>query len=157
MTINFGMLPSLISKFSTDFFQCSRFFKIMKIFCGKNQCYLQDKGKLKSAFARLVRCLSLLPCNKRNIETCEKTFTGQGILHAFEPDVPTESAGMGEHLYLSIDHAVGFFVYGIRQGKPSLHGGPDGAIWDQTVSSVLMKRFFNVFPLKATHNLSAKV
>ncbi|KAK2639319.1 hypothetical protein Ddye_027114 [Dipteronia dyeriana] len=38
----------------------------------KNQCYLQDKGKLKSAFAGLVRCLSLLPCNKRSIETREK-------------------------------------------------------------------------------------
>ncbi|KAK3227006.1 hypothetical protein Dsin_006868 [Dipteronia sinensis] len=160
----------------------------------KNQCYLQDKGKLKSTFAGLVRCLSLLPCNKRNIETCEKTFSGQGILHAFEPDVPTESAGFSpiikklkdlvpvlvncfqefiplvhsmllldtqsfdcmHYILQSIDHAVGFFIYGIRKGKPSLHGGPDGAIWDQTISSVLLKRFFNMFPLNATHNLSEK-
>ncbi|KAI9154580.1 hypothetical protein LWI28_028392 [Acer negundo] len=155
----------------------------------KNQCYLQDKGKLKSAFAGLVSCLSLLPCNKRNIQTCEK-----GILHAFEPDVPTESAGFSpiikklkdlvpvlvncfqefiplvhsmllldtqsfdcmHYILQSIDLAVGFFVYGIRQGKPTLHGGQDGAIWDQTISLVLLKRFFNLFPLNATHNLSEK-
>ncbi|KAK0587618.1 hypothetical protein LWI29_025899 [Acer saccharum] len=161
----------------------------------KNQCYLQDKGKLKSSFAGLVRCLSLLPCNKRSIEICEKTFTGQGILHAFEPYVPTESAGFSpiinklkdlvpvlvncfqefiplvhsmllldtqsfdcmHYILHSIDLAIGFFVYGIRQGKPTLHGGPDGAIWDQTISSVLLKRFFNVFPLNATHNLSEKL
>ncbi|KAK1562182.1 hypothetical protein Q3G72_007583 [Acer saccharum] len=155
----------------------------------KNQCYLQDKGKLKNAFAGLVRCLSLLPCDKRNIQTCEK-----GILHAFEPDVPTESAGFSpiikklkdlvpvlvncfqefiplvhsmllldtqsfdciHYILQSIDLAVGFFVYGIHQGKPALHGGQDGAIWDQTISLVLLKRFFNVFPLNATHNLSEK-
>ncbi|KAK2653440.1 hypothetical protein Ddye_013296, partial [Dipteronia dyeriana] len=57
---------------------------------------------------------------------------------------------------LSIDLAIGFFVYGIGQGKPTLQGGPDGAIWDQTISSVLLKRLFNVFPLNATHNLSEK-
>ncbi|KAH7554167.1 hypothetical protein JRO89_XS12G0124800 [Xanthoceras sorbifolium] len=160
----------------------------------QNQCYLQDKGKLKSALAGLVRCLSLLPCNKRNTESCEKNFTGQRILHAFEPDVPTESAGFSliikkpkdlvpvlvncfqefiplvhsmllldtqsfdcmHYILQSIDLAVGFVVYGIRQGKPALHGGPDVAIWDQTISSVLLKRFFNVFPLNATHNLSEK-
>lgn len=38
----------------------------------KNQYYLQDKGKLKVALSGLVRCLSMLPCNKREVHSCEK-------------------------------------------------------------------------------------
>ncbi|KAF3969199.1 hypothetical protein CMV_006986 [Castanea mollissima] len=57
------------------------------------QFYVQDKGKLKSVLAGLVYCLSLVPCNKKEVDSCEKNEAGQGMLHAFEPDVPTESAG----------------------------------------------------------------
>lgn len=38
----------------------------------KNQYYLQDKSKLKIALSGLVRCLSLLPCNQREADSCEK-------------------------------------------------------------------------------------
>ncbi|XP_068315026.1 uncharacterized protein [Pyrus communis] len=57
------------------------------------QFFLEDKGKLKTALAGLELCLSLLPCNKREAGSCGKNGAGQGILHAFEPDVPAKSAG----------------------------------------------------------------
>ncbi|KAA8518460.1 hypothetical protein F0562_015934 [Nyssa sinensis] len=57
----------------------------------KNQFYLQEKGKLKNALAGLVRCLSLLPCSKREDDSlCQKDIAAQGILHAFEPDLPND-------------------------------------------------------------------
>lgn len=58
----------------------------------KNQFYLQDKGKLKNALAGLERCLSLLPCNEKG-DSCEKKIASQGILHAFERDVPKDPSG----------------------------------------------------------------
>ncbi|XP_024029744.1 uncharacterized protein LOC21385805 isoform X1 [Morus notabilis] len=59
----------------------------------KNKFYLQEKGKLKTALFGLVRCLSLLPCDRREADVCEKKDAGQRVLHAFEPDLPTESDG----------------------------------------------------------------
>ncbi|XVF76107.1 hypothetical protein PTKIN_Ptkin13bG0239200 [Pterospermum kingtungense] len=56
----------------------------------KNQFYLEDKGKLKTTLSGLVRCLSLLPSKKPE---AEKDTSGDGIIHAFEPDAPTENAG----------------------------------------------------------------
>ncbi|XWS59392.1 hypothetical protein CRYUN_Cryun08bG0117800 [Craigia yunnanensis] len=55
-----------------------------------NQFYLEDKGKLKSTLSGLVRCLSLLPSKKPE---SEKNISGDRIIHAFEPDAPTENAG----------------------------------------------------------------
>lgn len=60
----------------------------------KNQFYLQDKGKLKNALAGLVRCLTLLPCNTREVvSSFEENLAGQRVLHAFEPDLPKDPAG----------------------------------------------------------------
>lgn len=59
----------------------------------KNKFYLQEKGKLRTALSGLVRCLSLLPCNRREAESCEKKDAKQKVLHAFEPDLRTESDG----------------------------------------------------------------
>ncbi|XP_022147799.1 uncharacterized protein LOC111016649 [Momordica charantia] len=59
----------------------------------KNQFYLQDKGKLKNALTGLVQCLSLLPCNKREIGSSKNNVVDEGMLHAFESHVPTESTG----------------------------------------------------------------
>ncbi|XP_055961555.1 uncharacterized protein LOC126676537 isoform X2 [Mercurialis annua] len=58
----------------------------------KNQFYLEDKGKLKDVLAGLVRCLSLLPSNITESVSIEKKVIDQKMLHAFEPDMPTESA-----------------------------------------------------------------
>ncbi|GAV57315.1 Ipi1_N domain-containing protein [Cephalotus follicularis] len=58
----------------------------------KNQFYIEEKGKLKNVLDGLVRCLSLLPCDKKEIYSCEKNVAGQGILQAFESDVPTETS-----------------------------------------------------------------
>ncbi|XWS56064.1 hypothetical protein CRYUN_Cryun09bG0054800 [Craigia yunnanensis] len=55
-----------------------------------NRFYLEDKGKLKSTLSGLVRYLSLLPSKKPE---SEKNTSGDGIIHAFEPDVPKENAG----------------------------------------------------------------
>ncbi|XP_034224935.1 uncharacterized protein LOC117634806 isoform X2 [Prunus dulcis] len=59
----------------------------------RNQFYLEDKKKLKTALAGLGQCLSLLPCNKREVSSLEKNDAGQRMLHAFEPDLPAKSAG----------------------------------------------------------------
>ncbi|GAY32934.1 hypothetical protein CUMW_004800 [Citrus unshiu] len=164
----------------------------------KNQFYLEDKAKLRSALAGLVRCLSLLPCNKRKVDSSEENVAGQKILHAFELDMPAESSGFSSitkklkdlvpvlvncfqdffpsvhHMPLldaqsfdcmhsilqSIDLVVGFFGYGIHQGKPASqlsYEGPDEAIWDHTISSLLLKKLFGVFPLNPTNHLSEKV
>lgn len=61
----------------------------------KNQFYLQDRGKLKSTLAGLACCLSLLPCNKRDDDfAIENVVADRRILHAFELDVPKDSAGI---------------------------------------------------------------
>ncbi|XP_043726037.1 testis-expressed protein 10 homolog [Telopea speciosissima] len=61
----------------------------------KNQTYLQDKGKLKSALVGLVRSLSLLPCNERKADPSdEKVLDTQRTLHAFELEVPMKHTGI---------------------------------------------------------------
>ncbi|XP_058205322.1 uncharacterized protein LOC131319180 isoform X2 [Rhododendron vialii] len=60
----------------------------------KNQFYLQDKGKLKTALAGLVHCLLLLPSIKEDHGSSRETVVAaQGILHAFEPEAPKDPAG----------------------------------------------------------------
>lgn len=163
----------------------------------KNQFYVQEKGKLKSVLAGLVCCLSLVPCNKKEVDSCEKNEAGQGMLHAFAPDVPTESAGFPliikklkdlmpvlvncfqDFISLvhtmpvldaqsfdcmlgilqSMDIAVKFFIYGTNKGKSEYqppHGVPDVTVWDENLSSLLMKKVLQVFPLNPTHELSEK-
>ncbi|XP_042501520.1 uncharacterized protein LOC122079264 isoform X2 [Macadamia integrifolia] len=61
----------------------------------KNQTYLQDRGKLKSALVGLVRGLSLLPCNERKADSSdEKVLDTQRTLHAFELEVPMKHTGI---------------------------------------------------------------
>ncbi|XP_038692073.1 testis-expressed protein 10 homolog isoform X2 [Tripterygium wilfordii] len=158
-----------------------------------NQFYLQDKGKLRNALACLVNCLLLLPCNKRDVESNEEKAAEKRILHGYEPDSPSKSAGFSfifhklrdlvavlvncfqdfvplAHslpvldsqsydcmlsIVQSIDLAVMFYVRWIPKSA-SLYGVADAAIWDQTLSSVLIKKLFIVFPLNSTHHLSAK-
>ncbi|KAK6147635.1 hypothetical protein DH2020_018547 [Rehmannia glutinosa] len=65
----------------------------------KNQ-FLDDKSKLKSILAGLIRCLSLLPCNERDHSAAKNVFSGEldipahDILHAFEPEVAREPIGL---------------------------------------------------------------
>uniref|UniRef100_A0A2P2M584 Testis-expressed sequence 10 protein isoform X2 n=1 Tax=Rhizophora mucronata TaxID=61149 RepID=A0A2P2M584_RHIMU len=59
----------------------------------KSQFYLQDKGKLKTVLTGLLHCLSLLPSDKGR-GPLEKNVPSRGVLHAYEPDVSTESAGI---------------------------------------------------------------
>ncbi|XP_019055083.1 PREDICTED: testis-expressed sequence 10 protein homolog isoform X2 [Nelumbo nucifera] len=57
----------------------------------KNHIYLQDRSKLKNALVGLVRCLSLLPCNRRTVDpSYGKNTETQGSLHAYELEVPKE-------------------------------------------------------------------
>ncbi|PIM98635.1 hypothetical protein CDL12_28882 [Handroanthus impetiginosus] len=62
----------------------------------KNQ-FLEDKSKLKSILAGLIRCLSLLPGNgKEEHSTVENGIPAHDILHAFEPEVIGEPIGFGD-------------------------------------------------------------
>ncbi|KAK6147324.1 hypothetical protein DH2020_018236 [Rehmannia glutinosa] len=56
----------------------------------KNQ-FLDDKSKLKSTLAGLIRCLSLLPCNESDNSA---DIPAHDILHAFEPEVAREPIGL---------------------------------------------------------------
>ncbi|KAJ0088119.1 hypothetical protein Patl1_32722 [Pistacia atlantica] len=128
----------------------------------KNQLYLQDKGKLKSTLAGLVRCLSLLPC-KKSQDTCGKNIAGEGILHSFGPEVPSEASGFSsitkklkDLVPVLVNCFQEFIPLGKQASQPSC-GGPDVAILDQTISSVSLKKLFSIFPLNPTHHLSDKV
>lgn len=60
----------------------------------------------------------------------------------------------------SIDLAVRFLVYGNHKNKleAKLHPEiPDVTAWDQTISSVLVKKLLGVFPLYSVHHFSEKV
>ena len=59
----------------------------------------------------------------------------------------------------SIDLIVRSFVYGTDKESefPSSQDGPDGATWDVTISSLLLKKLFPLFPLNPAHHLSEKV
>ncbi|KAK6147658.1 hypothetical protein DH2020_018570 [Rehmannia glutinosa] len=59
----------------------------------KNQ-FLDDKSKLKSILAGLIRCLSLLPCNERDHSAAKNDIPAHDILHAFEPEVAIEPIGL---------------------------------------------------------------
>ncbi|KAE8125193.1 hypothetical protein FH972_020026 [Carpinus fangiana] len=162
-----------------------------------NQFYLQDKGKLKNVLAGLLRCLSLVPCNKKEVDSHEKNDAGQGMLHVFEPDVSTKSAGFpliikklkdlvpvlvncfqdfipSAHtmplldaqsfdcllcILQSIDIAFRFFIYGTDKGKSEYRlpqGQSDVTVWDESISSLLMKKIILAFPLNPTWQLSEK-
>ncbi|XP_043815771.1 uncharacterized protein LOC110623015 isoform X3 [Manihot esculenta] len=152
----------------------------------KNQFYLEDKSKLKNVLAGLVCCLSLLPSSS----SCKKKVHGQEMLHAFEPDKPTEVADFSvvinklkdlvpvlvncfqdfvplihstqqldaqsfdclHNILKSIDLVVRFFVYGTEKDNRESHP----SMWDQSISSVLLKKFVGVFPLNPVLHLSEK-
>ncbi|XP_059463584.1 uncharacterized protein LOC132192307 isoform X2 [Corylus avellana] len=163
-----------------------------------NQFYLQDKGKLKNVLAGLLRCLSLVPCNKKEVDSREKNDAGQGMLHVFEPDVSTKSAGFpliikklkdlvpvlvncfqdfipSAHtmplldaqsfdcllcILQSIDIAFRFYIYGTDKGKSEYQlpqGQSDVTVWDESISSLLMKKILLAFPLNPTWQLSEKI
>ncbi|KAI8562907.1 hypothetical protein RHMOL_Rhmol03G0071900 [Rhododendron molle] len=79
------------SSFSTH---AEKIFQNYEDILRKNQFYLQDKGKLKTALAGLVHCLLLLPSIKEDHGSSrEMVVPTQGILHAFEPEAPKDPAG----------------------------------------------------------------
>ncbi|XP_024016946.1 uncharacterized protein LOC21387601 isoform X3 [Morus notabilis] len=100
----------------------------------RNKFYLQEKGKLKTALSGLVRCLSLLPCERREADSCEK----------------------------SMDHSIRFFLHitggGNLESEPS-PGGLEADIWTETISTlskVLLKKLLVLFPLNSIHQVSEK-
>ncbi|KAK6147312.1 hypothetical protein DH2020_018224 [Rehmannia glutinosa] len=68
----------------------------------KNQ-FLDDKSKLKSTLAGLIRCLSLLPCNERDNSA---DIPAHDILHAFEPEVVREPIGFHLPPFLSNPESI---------------------------------------------------
>ncbi|XP_058003367.1 uncharacterized protein LOC131168992 isoform X3 [Hevea brasiliensis] len=57
----------------------------------KNQFCLEDKGRLKNVLVGLLRCLSLLPSKKVEVDTFKKEVHRR-VLHAYEPTRPTDFA-----------------------------------------------------------------
>ncbi|XP_058003358.1 uncharacterized protein LOC110634711 isoform X7 [Hevea brasiliensis] len=57
----------------------------------KNQFCLEDKGRLKNVLVGLLRCLSLLPSKKVEVDTFKKEVPRR-VLHAYEPTRPTDFA-----------------------------------------------------------------
>ncbi|KAF2289641.1 hypothetical protein GH714_037657 [Hevea brasiliensis] len=62
----------------------------------KNQFCLEDKGRLKNVLVGLLRCLSLLPSKKVEVDTFKKEVPRR-VLHAYEPTRPTDFAGIAQH------------------------------------------------------------
>ncbi|XP_020553763.1 uncharacterized protein LOC105173986 isoform X2 [Sesamum indicum] len=57
--------------------------------------FLEEKSKLKSTLAGLIRCLSLLPSNEREDHSAVKNdIPTPDVLHAFEPEVAREPIGL---------------------------------------------------------------
>ncbi|KAH9626733.1 hypothetical protein KSS87_022047 [Heliosperma pusillum] len=53
--------------------------------------HTDDKSKLKTALAGLLRCLSLLPSNKNGTDSSEQLTSETLVLHAFKEVVPNDS------------------------------------------------------------------
>ncbi|XP_004303376.1 PREDICTED: uncharacterized protein LOC101296122 isoform X1 [Fragaria vesca subsp. vesca] len=90
----FKFLELVIQYYPPSFFLYAE--KILQNFediLRKNQFFLEDKSKLKTALSGLERCLLLLPCNKKEVGSCKQSDAVEGMLHGFEPHVPAESAG----------------------------------------------------------------
>ncbi|XP_060196534.1 uncharacterized protein LOC132625915 isoform X2 [Lycium barbarum] len=61
----------------------------------KNKFYLQDKGRLKTALAGLVRCLLLLPCSdQKEGDSLSYNDATWASLHAFDLDLSDKSTGL---------------------------------------------------------------
>ncbi|KAK4275424.1 hypothetical protein QN277_018510 [Acacia crassicarpa] len=99
-----------------------------------NQCYFQDKGKLKVVLVGLVRCLSLLPWNKRETDLHDKNDTGQRVLHAFEDDMPARSTGF-PLIIKKLKDLVPILLNSFREFIPQAHASPK---LDGTSSSCML-------------------
>ncbi|XP_059668653.1 uncharacterized protein LOC132313744 [Cornus florida] len=83
------------------------------------------------------------------------------LVHAM-PLLDAQSFDCMLFILQSIDLVVRFFVYGIGESQQQLraskppHEGPGITTWGQTVSPVLLKKLFDVFPLNSLHHLPEK-
>ncbi|KAL9153628.1 hypothetical protein ABFS82_10G061900 [Erythranthe guttata] len=171
--------------------------------------FLEDKSKLKSILAGLIRCLSLLPSNERNHSAVKNDTQADGMLHAYEPEDAKESIDQFQKLSLpsgisditkqlkdllsilvgcfhdfmpslhsttqldvqscdclqfilqSVDFIIGFLVSGICRSEPDPHillpfQKPGAITYDQSLSPMMLKKLWNVFPLNLVHHLSGK-
>ncbi|KAF7818845.1 Pre-rRNA-processing protein IPI1 isoform A [Senna tora] len=90
------------------------------------------------------------------------------LLNSFQEFVPLvrntpNLDGKSSACMLSILHGIDLiirsFIYGTDRGESetlSSHGDPDGTTWEDTVSSVMLKKLFSLFPLTPGHNHSEK-
>jgi len=80
------------------------------------------------------------------------------LIHSME-SLEGKSYGCMASILHCIDLIVRSIAYGNdkkSESRSSL-GGPDVAIWDVTISSVLFKKLFPLFPLNPADHLSARV
>lgn len=80
------------------------------------------------------------------------------LVHAMA-NLEGKSFGCMLSILQSVDLIVRSFVYGTdkESESPSSQGGPDVSVWDVTISSVLLKKLFSLFPLNPGHHLPEKV
>ncbi|KAH7688883.1 DNA polymerase Y-family little finger domain-containing protein [Dioscorea alata] len=95
-----------------------------------NQIYLQDKSKLKSVLAGLVRCLSLL-VDREDILSNETKILEHECLHSFEVELPKDHSGMPSVLK-RIEDLVPLLVNSFHDSALSIQAMPviDGQSFD---------------------------
>lgn len=90
----FKFFDLLVQQFPSSFsLYTEKILQNYKDILRRNQFNLEDKGKLKSVLAGLVRCLSLLPCNKGEIESRENNNATQELPNIYELGLPNEFTG----------------------------------------------------------------
>ncbi|CAI0391121.1 unnamed protein product, partial [Linum tenue] len=196
--MSFKFLDLIVQYYPASFFMhAEKILQNYEYILKSNQFYVQDKGKLRNVLAGLVCCLSLLPSDKKEVDTSEQDALREEVLHAFEPDKPTESVEFSiinkmlkellpvllncfqdftpsiqgtsqldaqsfdcmHSILQSIGLAVRFFIYGIRKDKlesQRFDGRHEMSVWDNSISSILLKQLLRLFPLKSIRDLSEK-
>lgn len=89
----------------------------------QNQFYLQDKAKLKNALAGITHCLSLLPHNRRADALETDRMAAESVLHAYEPNVPKESAGLSV-ITMKLNGILPILVGCFQDFVPLVHTSP---------------------------------
>ncbi|XP_058003354.1 uncharacterized protein LOC110634711 isoform X3 [Hevea brasiliensis] len=115
----------------------------------KNQFCLEDKGRLKNVLVGLLRCLSLLPSKKVEVDTFKKEVPRR-VLHAYEPTRPTDFADISV-IISKLKDLFPVLVNCFQDLIPLIHKSY-ASMSDQGISLVLLKKFLGVFPFNAVHS-----
>ncbi|PON97424.1 Pre-rRNA-processing protein IPI1/Testis-expressed sequence 10 protein [Trema orientale] len=145
----FKFLELVVEHYPVSFFvHAEKIFQNYKEILQMNKFYFQEKGKLKLVLSGLLRCLSLLPCNKREDDLAEQMFHSKLDFHKIY-EVYSAIIGILEDLVLDL---VNYF----REFIPAVKAVTKGLVandWAKTISTIILKKF----PLEAGRQVSEKV